>query len=59
MLGFVDDNNISNTGEIYKSIENVIKQTQHDAQLWDDILKATGGTLNLLKYFSQVITTTF
>ena len=59
MLGFVDDNNISNTGGKYESIEEVIKQTQHGAQLWNDILKATGGTLNLLKCFFQVITTTF
>ena len=50
MLGFVDDNNISNTGEKHESIEDIIKRTQHDAQLWNDILKATGGTLNLLKY---------
>ena len=53
MLGFVDDNNISNTGEKNESIEDVIKQTQHDVQLWNDILKATGGTLNLLKHFSK------
>ena len=59
MLEFVDDNNISNTGEIHESIEEVIKRTQHDAQLWNDILKATGGTLNLLKYFFRGITTTF
>ena len=59
MLGFVDDNNILNTGRRHESIEDVIKQTQHDAQLWNDILKATGGTLNLLKCFFQVITTTF
>ena len=59
MLGFVNDSNISNTGEKHESIEDVIKRTQHDAQLWNDILKATGGTLNLLKYFLQVITTTF
>ena len=59
MLGFVDDNNISNTGGKHETIENVIKRTQHDAQLWNDILKATGGTLNLPKCFFQVITTTF
>ena len=33
MLGFVDHNNISNTGEKHESIEDVIKRTQHDAQL--------------------------
>ena len=59
MLGFVDDNNISTTGEKHESIEDVIKRTQHDAQLWNEILKLTGGTLNLLKCFFQVITTTF
>ena len=59
MLGFVNDNNISNTGGKHELIEDVIKQTQHDAQLWNDILKATGGTLNLLKCFFQVIATTF
>ena len=34
-----------------KTIKN--KQTQHDTQLWNDILKATEGTLNLLKFFSR------
>ena len=33
MLGFVDNNNICNTGEKHESIEEVIKRTQHDAQL--------------------------
>ena len=59
MLGFVDDNDISNTGRKHESIEDAIKQTQHDTQLWNDILKATGSTLNLLKCFFQFITTTF
>ena len=59
MLSYVDDNYISNNGAPYKSIENVIKRTQHDVQLWNNILKATGGTLNLLKCFFQVISTTF
>ena len=59
MLEFVDDNNISNIGEKHESIKDVIKRTQHDAQLWNDILKATGSTLNLLKCFFQVIATTF
>ena len=59
MLGFVDNNNIFNTREKHESIAEVIKRTQHDAQLWNNILKATSGTLNLLKYFFQVITTQF
>ena len=50
---------VNPTGEKHESIEEVIKQTQHDVQFWNDILKATGGTLNLLKCFFQVITTSF
>ena len=59
MLSYVDDNNISNNGVPHETIEDVIKRTQHDAQLWNDILTATGGTLNLLKCFFQVIYTVF
>ena len=48
MLGFVDDNNISNTGKKHESIEDVIKRTQHDAQLWSDILKATKPSIPII-----------
>lgn len=41
MLSYVDDNNISNNGASYKSIKKGIKQTQHDTQLWNDILCST------------------
>ena len=44
MLSYVDDNNISNNGKPHETIKEVIKRTQHDAQLWNDILKATSGT---------------
>ena len=59
MLGFVNNNHISNTGRKHKSIEDVIKRTQHNAQLWNNILKTTEGILNLLKCFSQIISITF
>ena len=59
MLSFVDDNNISNNGPPHDTIAEAIKRTQHDAQEWNNILKATGGTLNLLKCFFQVISTVF
>ena len=55
MLSYVDDNDISNNGAPHESIIKVIRKTQHDAQLWNNILKSTGGTLNLLKCFFQVI----
>ena len=59
MFSYVDDNNISDNSAPHDLIEHIIKRTQFDAQLWNDILKATGGTLNLLKHFFQVISTTF
>jgi hypothetical protein len=55
MLGYVDDNNITNNGREGETVADVIKRTQHDAQLWNDLLRATGGALNLEKYFTQVL----
>ena len=33
----------------------IIIRTQHDAQLWNDLRRATGGALNLDKCFAQVL----
>jgi hypothetical protein len=55
MLGFVDDNNITNNGDEGETVQDIIIRTQHDAQLWNDLLRATGGALNLEKCFAQVI----
>jgi hypothetical protein len=55
MLGFVDDNNITNNGEEWETVQDIIIRTQHDAQLWNDLLRATGGALNLDKCFAQVL----
>jgi hypothetical protein len=55
MLGFVDDNNITNTGEEWETVNDIMIRTQHDAQLWNDLLRATGGALNLDKCFAQVL----
>ena len=59
ILSYVDDNNILNNEAPHESVADVICKTQHDAQLWNNILKSTGGTLNLLKCFFQVIDYTF
>ena len=59
MLGYVDDNNITNNGRAGEKVQDVIKRTQHDAQLWNDLLRATGGALNLDKCFTQVLDYTF
>ena len=59
MLGYVDDNNITNNGKDGETVKDVIKRTQHDAQLWNDLLRATGGALNLDKCFAQVLAYTF
>ena len=58
MLGFIDNDNISNNGALYESIKDMIRQTQNDTQVWNDILKATDDTLNLLNCFFQVVSTT-
>jgi hypothetical protein len=34
---------------------HIIIRTQHDAQLWNDLIRATGGALNLDKCFAQVL----
>ena len=59
MLSYVDDNNISNNGSTTETITEVLKRTQHDVQMWSDILRATGGTLNLSKCFCQAMTYMF
>jgi hypothetical protein len=55
MLGFVDDINIKNNGEELETVNNIITRTQHNAQLWNDLLQAIGGAINLDKCFVQVI----
>ena len=55
MLSYINDNNISNNGAPHESIVEVIRKIQPDAQLWNNIFKSTGGTLNLLKCFFQAI----
>ena len=55
VLGFVDDNNISNTGEKYKSIRDILKKTQDDAQFWNDLITSSGARLELMKCFTQII----
>ena len=55
MLGFVDDNNISNNGEKYETLRDVLNRTQNNAQQWNDILRSSGGALELTKCFMQVI----
>jgi hypothetical protein len=55
MLGFVDDNNITSNGEEWETVNDIIIRTQQDAQLWNDLLRATGGALNLDKCFAQVL----
>ncbi|OEU11118.1 hypothetical protein FRACYDRAFT_246229 [Fragilariopsis cylindrus CCMP1102] len=59
MLGFVDDNNITNTGDEWETVQDIMERTQHDAQLWNDLLRATGGALNLDKCFAQVLAIDF
>ena len=59
MLSYIDDNTISNSGSTTYTITEVLKRTQYDSQMWNDILCATGGSLNLSKCFCQAITYIF
>ena len=52
---FVDNNNISNTGEKYKSIRAILKKTQNDAQFWNNLITSSGARLKLTKCFTQII----
>jgi len=49
MTGFVDDNNAQTTGRPDESEEALALRCTHDAQLWHDILWATGGALETSK----------
>ena len=57
ILGFMDNNNITNNGKPWETVNDIIIiiRTQHDAQLWNDLRRATGGALNLDKCFAQVL----
>jgi hypothetical protein len=55
MPGFVDDNKITNNGEGWETVNDIITRTQRGAQLWNDLLRATGGALNLDECFAQVL----
>lgn len=51
MGGFVDGNNSQTTGHRHSMMEDMVEQAQHDAQLWKDILYASGGDLELSKCY--------
>ena len=55
MISFVDDCNLSNTGKKYETLQDILNRTQEDAQLWNDLIRASGGALELAKCFYQVI----
>ena len=55
MLSFVDDCNLFNNGEKYETLRDILKRIQHDAQFWNDIIRSSGGALELSKCFMQVI----
>ena len=38
ILCFVDDTNLTNNGAKFETIQDILKRTQHDAQLWNDLL---------------------
>lgn len=55
MLSFVDNCNLSNTGPKHEYLKAILKRTEHDAQLWNDLIRASGRALNLNKCFTRVL----
>ena len=55
ILSFVYDCNLSNTGAKHKTVKDVLQRTQHDAQLWNDFIQASGARIELSKCFTQII----
>ena len=47
--------NLSNTGDKYKTVKDVLRRTQHDAQLWNNFVQANVARLELSKFFTQII----
>jgi hypothetical protein len=52
---FVDDSNLFTCGLNTTTLVNLIERVQADAQLWSDLLLATGGQLELPKCFYSVL----
>jgi hypothetical protein len=59
MVGFVDDNNCQTTGDHSTTVEELVATAQHDAQLWRDILYASGGELELPKCYYHLLWVNF
>ena len=59
ILSFVDDCNLSNTGEKFETVHDIIRRTKSDAQLCNNLIRASGGSLKLTKCFIQVISFSF
>jgi len=55
MTGFVDDNNQNTTKRKEESEEDMIARCCEDAQLWHDILWASGGSLEVSKCSYQFL----
>ena len=55
ILGFVDDCNLSNTGEKYETIRDILKKIHDNAQFWNNLITSSGFQLELAKYFTQTI----
>ena len=55
IIGFVDDSTCTTGGDPTKSIDELLHKMQQDAQLWNDLLWASGGKLELPKCGFHVI----
>ena len=49
IIGFLDDTTCMTAGDPSKPLLDMLRRMQHDAQLWNDLLWASGGRLEVPK----------
>ena len=55
IVGFVEDTTVITGGTQHSQIEQLLKRVQHDADLWNQLLRASGGKLELSKCGYHII----
>ena len=59
MLGFVDNATCITLGDPAAPIGDLVKRMQHNSQLWNDLLRTSGGKLELPKCGYHTVYYTF
>lgn len=59
ILSFFDNYNLSNTGTKFETVHDISRRESSDAQLLNNLIRASGKALDLTKCFIQVISFSF